>query len=105
MKLKTAICDDDLSDAKIIEKHIQTFEMQYDITLDYELYENSRELLNRYSTPGMYHILFLDVEMPELSGLELAERIRALPDDRVKIVFISSYPEYMFSKHIITLQH
>ena len=95
MNLKTAICDDNLSDAEIIEHHIQIFEMQHDITFEHELYENSQELLTRYSRPGMYHILFLDVEMPELSGLELAKRIRALPDDRVKIVFISSYPEYM----------
>ena len=43
----------------------------------------------------MFQLLFIDVEMPELSGLDVAKRIRKLPDRDVKIVFVSNYPEYM----------
>lgn len=63
---------------------------------------NGKALLDTYTSPGMFHVLFLDVEMPELNGIQTAELIRKMRDRRVMIVFVSNYPEYMqesFSVH------
>ncbi|HEX4679271.1 MAG TPA: response regulator [Gaiellaceae bacterium] len=41
----------------------------------------------------MFEVLLIDVLLPDLSGLELARRIRARPDtSSVKILFTSGYP-------------
>lgn len=38
-------------------------------------------------------VVFLDVEMPEISGIEVAEKLQsALPD--VRIIFVTAYDEY-----------
>lgn len=39
-------------------------------------------------------VAFLDVEMPEISGIELAEKLQAA-HDRINIVFITGHQEYM----------
>ena len=42
---------------------------------------------------GMYEVIILDVEMPELNGLETAERIRQI-DKSVIISFLTNYAEF-----------
>lgn len=38
-------------------------------------------------------VVFLDIEMPEISGIEAAERIRTI-DSEIDIVFVTAYEEY-----------
>jgi DNA-binding LytR/AlgR family response regulator len=61
---------------------------------DYEVHEftSDRDLLSFY-VKGMYEIIILDVEMPELNGLETAERIRQI-DKSVIISFLTNYAEF-----------
>ena len=56
---------------------------------------NSSEFISVYNVPNMFDIIFLDVEMPIITGLQVAQTIRELPDNDVKIIFTSNYPEYM----------
>lgn len=44
---------------------------------------------------GKLDILFLDIEMGELNGMETAAKIRELKDDAI-IVFVTSYKDYVF---------
>lgn len=95
MNLNVAICDDDLTQIQLLNSYIEKYLIQTNHNLSVRSYSIANDLLNDYKTPDCFHILFLDVEMPEINGLELAKRIRALPDKHVKIVFVSNYPEYM----------
>lgn len=95
MIFKVAICDDDKEDIQILERFLQKIGAQLDIDFEISSFNDSRELLTCYSRPGAFDILFLDVEMPEPSGMELARKIRSLPDRDTRIVFVSSYPQYM----------
>lgn len=95
MNLNIAVCDDESKEIQLIMTYLKTYEMQYDDNLNISVHNSAASLLRVYTKPHMFHILFLDVEMPDINGLELAERIRLLPDRKVKIIFISNYPEYM----------
>lgn len=96
MFFKIAICDDNLTDALTIKKYLQNFEMNHDIDFDIHTFSNSQDFLNAYNSSGCYHIVFLDVEMPNKNGLEIARYIRTnLNDFYTKLVFVSNYPEYM----------
>lgn len=95
MNLNIAICDDNRQELQIICSHLEKFMFENDDNINFSLYQSPSELINDYKEPGTYHILFLDVEMPEQNGLELANKIRSLPDRQLKIIFISNYPEYM----------
>ena len=95
MILKIGICDDEPSIITTIVKYLNHYELAYDIDFEISTFTNAKQLLQTYNNPGVFHILFLDVEMPEMSGIELATAIREIPDRNVHIVFVSSYPEYM----------
>ena len=43
-----------------------------------------------------YQVLFLDISMPGMSGLELGAAIQELPK-RPYIIFVTAYDEYAFS--------
>lgn len=95
MIFNIAICDDAPEDIGTLQAHLQKISMELDIDFNSTIYDNSKSLLAAYTSPGLYHLLFLDVEMPFMDGIELAKRIRALPDRSVRIIFVSSYPRYM----------
>ena len=95
LHLNIGICDDDKLYIKEITKLLDRYMIQYDIDISYDTFTSPLVLLNRISTtPGSYDILFLDVEMSEMNGLELSEKIRSICRN-IYTIFISNYPKYM----------
>ena len=105
MLFKVAICDDDKQDIAVIKKHLNDYSFQLDIDFEIYIFSNSELFLSQYTEPGTFHILFLDVEMPGMSGLEVATKIRQLPDKNAKIIFVSNYPEYMQDSFNVQAYH
>jgi DNA-binding LytR/AlgR family response regulator len=106
MILKIGICDDESSVITQITNYLELYSFQNDVDFETSTFTNSISLLQNYTKPGAFHVLFLDVEMPEMNGIELANAIRQLPDRNVQIIFVSSYPEYMKdSFHVRAFQY
>lgn len=96
MLLNIAVCDDEISEIKKIEDYILKFSVRSGIEFNIDKYSDGNKLFDEYSSrPFGYDAVFLDVEMPVISGIKLAEKIRRIPDRNVLIIFITSYPEYM----------
>lgn len=95
MKLKIAICDDDPTENEQLTSYLQQFDFEYDVDIEITAFTSSDALLKNYKESGTFNIVFLDVEMPGLNGLEVAHRLRSLPDRNLKIVFVSNFPKYM----------
>ena len=50
--------------------------------------------------PGALDLLFLDIEMPGLSGMEAAETIRAF-DREVLLAFVTGYTDYVYDGYAV----
>lgn len=92
--LRIAVCDDEKT---MVQSNTATLEAalkELGITGEITTYTNSRNLLYDITEDGFhYDLLLSDIEMPELSGMELAEKIKPfLPD--IRIIFITSHIEY-----------
>lgn len=87
--MNIAICDDEPVFLKRLHNKIRDMKIP-----DCEVHEftSGRDLLSFY-VKGMYEVIILDVEMPELNGLETAERIRPI-DKSVIISFLTNYVEF-----------
>lgn len=57
-----------------------------------ETFVNPKEALSRFKQ-GYYHLLLIDIRMPEMSGFELYRRIRD-KDKKPKVCFITSFLNY-----------
>ena len=89
--LNIAICDDE---TKFLEKlHRDLIELQ---NLDNEFvineFDSGEELVKSYHA-NVYDIIFLDIEMKELNGMDTASFIRKL-DKKVTIVFLTNYEKF-----------
>lgn len=92
--MKIAVCDDD---RKIVEK-IREDILAYDETYMVEMYLSGESLIK---SSEMYDIIFLDIDMDGINGIETAKRLRE-KDKNVKIIYVTSYADYVnfaFSVH------
>lgn len=93
MSVQIGICDDRAEDIRILSEALYAYDPFFEITT----YTDGESLLEDWSEHKiLFDILFLDIYMPGLNGIETAGKIRAAMKD-VKIIFISSsnehYPE------------
>lgn len=96
MLIRIAYCDDEKANGDKIKKYIEQISMQInqDIELDFYLYGSI--LLEKIEKElDYYDMCLLDMEMPEMNGIELAEKIRETSSADMIITFLTSYPKYM----------
>lgn len=87
MKLQIAICDDEPILCDAAKNAISNIKNEYEI----DMFSSGDELLRAYRH---YDAIFLDVEMPGQSGMEVAQRLRA--ENYIgNIVFLTSHTEFM----------
>lgn len=95
LNLNIAICDDNETDIQKLINMLESYHIATDTTFHIDTFLNGAELLEKYKQPDDYHIIFLDIEMPGMSGLKVAEKIRSTVTKHVIIVFISCHSIYM----------
>lgn len=93
--LRIAICDDetDARDALRFQLEKILIEDAEEIVYEFSLGTNAASWLANH--PGEIDLLFLDVEMKGLNGMETAKKIRTF-DEQVVIVFVTGYADYVF---------
>ena len=90
--MRIAICDDNIDYINIIENYIDKFKKT---AVECDAYISGEELVYAYQkNEEQYDVIFLDMEMKQLNGIETANRIHEV-DEHVIIVFVTSYTEYM----------
>lgn len=96
MNLNIAICDDEINDITILKKYISRYNVETDNNnnnIVVSSFLSAKELLLDYSN-NRYDVVLLDIEMPDINGMDLAKQLRETADDPF-IVFTTSCPEYM----------
>lgn len=94
MQYYIAICDDDTQDIQIIEEAIVKVLKTKEILFSIKKYLNPYELLDQMENKDVvFHIVFLDILMDGINGIQLANKIRRI-NKKVDIVFITTSSEY-----------
>lgn len=92
--LRIAICDDEKSQLNLL-KNILSIHLDLK-GIDYKIYEfNSGENLLDSITEEDYDIIFSDIEMANIDGIETAKNIR-LHNKKSIIIFVTAYPDFVF---------
>ena len=86
--MQIAICDDEVSMVQILEEKIK--ELLPDAVID--KYLSGDELIASGSKPD---ILFLDIQMPGMDGMETAKMLRQDNEDMI-LIFVTAAEEYVF---------
>ncbi len=98
--LKIAVCDDEPNMVahicKLIEKNpvSQSGGIVREGGLRTDSYRNGNHLLQAMEDGLFYDLIYLDIEMGDIDGINLAKRIRE-QDEAVLLVYVSSHDKYM----------
>ncbi len=90
--IKIAICDDEMEIAHELEDNIHLMSFN---NIETEIFLSGIDLLKHYSLEGRYNIILLDIEMPSINGIEVAQKIREIDSD-VVLIFVTAYREYVY---------
>lgn len=92
MKLKIGICDDLKAEQLQLAAHIRTYCAEHGLDVGIRLFSSGEELLDAFQ-PGMFHILFLDIYMNEMDGIQAARNIRKT-DQTCAIIFATTSEDH-----------
>ena len=85
------IVEDNDMEADILEGYINKFGKINNQKYQIERFHNALELLENYR--GSYDIIFMDIMMPHLNGMEGAKKLREL-DETVTLIFVTNMAKY-----------
>jgi len=98
--MRIVIVDDNLDFSEKAESVIKDFFNKINEQVLVSRYCEGGRLVDELEMNKNYDIYFLDVEMPRINGLELAQRIKNIEVD-ADIVFISAYARYAIPSYKI----
>lgn len=102
--MKIAIVDDEVKEQEIISKYIGEWAETAKELVEFVRFDSSESFLFSWEDDKDYTLLVLDIEMGEISGLELAKKIR-LEDKEIPIIFVTGYDEYMQYGYDVSALH
>lgn len=91
---RLAVCDDEKEFAEKMKGWISAYFIDAEKECNVEVCYSGEELLQRMETSGRFHIVFLEMNMKGMNGIETAEKIRTYSKS-ISIIFVTASPEYM----------
>ena len=97
--MKIALCEDDNVQAELFGRLLDRIAQRLNMNVELDIYNSAEDLKIEFDKePELYNrkyeVYFLDIELGEDSGIELADYIKSMYKDAV-IVFITSHTDYM----------
>ena len=96
--IRVAIVEDEAAVREQLAGYVQRCTRQYGTLFEVTMFTDGLEILEEYRP--VYDIIFLDVEMPQLDGMETARRIRAM-DSEVQLIFITNMAQYAIKGYAV----
>lgn len=90
--IRIALCDDDLSFLQRLHQAAAQWFADHRISFSCTDFSSANHLLDSLQTIS-FDLFFLDIEMPEVDGMQLAKQIRETLPDSI-ILFLTSHDEF-----------
>ena len=91
--IKIAICDDEIIFLEKMKTIIDTYCMKKQIPCEVNIYQSGREFIADYIEMIGYQIVFLDINMEEIDGLETARELRKM-SQKTFLIFVTAFINY-----------
>lgn len=92
--MKIAVCEDELFWRTQLENMVRRWAAERKSELSLSCFKDGESFWFAFLQEKDWDLLFLDIELGQENGMELAERIRQENED-VTIIFITGYADYM----------
>lgn len=90
-----AVCDDDVVFASELENALIYVCELHPIEYIIQVYRSGEQLIDDLRKTSQYDLIFLDIEMDNLNGVQVGEIIRdVMHDYETEIIYVSAYTDY-----------
>ena len=86
-----AIVEDEENEVLNLKSFLQKYGKERGYSYEISVFSNGLSFLTNYK--GNYDIIFMDIEMPHLNGMDAAARLREI-DPRVCLIFVTNMAQY-----------
>ena len=104
MKYKIAICDDEVEQRKYLLEIVTAWARKNCHLVEVKQYRKAEDFLFDYEEEKDFDILLLDIEMSEVTGIELAKVVRK-DNLAVQIIFVTGFYEYFSDGFDVSALH
>lgn len=89
--MKIAICDDEVNFQNVLRRELEAYYGVLEVEL--KVFLSGKDFLEKFEKePQEFQIIFMDIEMPGLNGIDASKRIREF-NQSVSIIFLTSHTE------------
>ena len=89
--LRVAIIEDNDRDAEYLLSHLKRYSRENQIEIEVKRFENGIIFLEQYR--GEYNLVFMDIDMPAMSGMQVAKALRER-DTHVLLIFVTALARF-----------
>jgi len=94
--MKICLCDDE----KVMLHYLTTIINKWNHQTEITCVQSAEEFLFEYQEEIPFDVIFLDIQMDKISGVELAKKIREV-DNNVIIIFLTGVKEHVFDGYVV----
>ncbi len=91
--LKIAICDDEIHFCDILKEIVSQYLFESGFVFQIDVFNSGKQFVALGIEMLQYSILFLDINLDEISGIAIAKKIREI-DKEMSIVFVTAHTDY-----------
>lgn len=93
--IRIAICDDEEYICSSLERYIKECCSTMQIGCEIDIFNTGEGFIKNLDEDNSYHLIFLDIELKQCSGIDVSEHIRnVLHNESVQIVYVSGKNGY-----------
>ncbi len=96
--MKIAIVEDNQADSKVLQELLAQYFLRESIKAELVSFTSGEDLL--VESPLEFDVVFLDIQMEKLNGIEVAAKIRET-NERVVIIFVTNNPQHSLSGYSV----
>ncbi len=92
--VRIAVCDDDMRFTAELEEMVRREAADAGISVETEAYSDGDTLVADIEKSYRYDLIFLDIEMERVNGINAARQIRRI-DRSALLIYVSGYEQYL----------
>lgn len=104
MRMKIAIIEDDSVHAELLEGYLRDWSSRLRIPVRVLHYSSAENFLFEWETEQDLDVLFVDIQMKKMNGMEMAKLVRR-KDEKICIIFTTGIADYMEEGYEVEAMH
>lgn len=89
--IKIAVIEDQKKWSDLIKNYLERFQKENNLSFEISYFEDGLDFISQYK--GEFNLIFMDVAMPKMNGIEASKKLRTIDKD-VCLVFLTEMAQY-----------